>query len=148
MRKATKTIRLPRSGRPRIWLTGVIGLVLLAVVAAPAEAQQQRRRGLDPEARMEMLKEKLALTDDQVSALEPIFAAHDQKRHELFESQSAERQAMREQMNALWREMDEDLAAVLTEGQMQKYLEHREQRRQEFRQGQRGGRRGPPPSEG
>ena len=149
MKKGAKTIRLPRSGRRRIWLSGLIGLALVAIVAAPAEAQQgKRQRGMDPEARMEKLKESLELTDEQVVALEPIFAAHDQKRRELFESRSAERQAMREQMNALRLEMDEDIGEILTEEQMKTYVEQREEMRQRFRQEGRGGRGGPPPSEG
>ncbi len=149
MRKGTKTIRLPRSGRRRIWLGGLMGLALVAIVAAPAEAQQgKRQRGMDPEARMERLKESLELTNDQVAQLEPIFAAHDQTRRELFESRSAERQAVREQMKALRLEMDEDIAEILTEEQMKTYLELREEMRQRFRQEGRGGRRGPPPSEG
>ncbi len=149
MRKGAKTIRLPRSGRRRIWLSGLIGLALVTIVAAPAEAQQgKRQRGMDPEARMERLKESLELTDEQVAALEPIFAAHDQKRRELFESRSAERQAMREQMNALRLEMDEDIGEILTEEQMKTYVEQREEMRQRFRQEGRGGRGGPPPSEG
>jgi len=149
MRKGAKTIRLPSLGRRRIWLSGLIGLALVTIVAAPAEAQQgKRQRGMDPEARMERLKESLELTDEQVAALEPIFAAHDQKRHELFESRSAERQAMREQMNALRLEMDEDIGEILTEEQMKTYVEQREEMRQRFRQEGRGGRGGPPPSEG
>ena len=97
---------------------------------------------------MAKLKESLELTDEQVAALEPIFAAHYQKRHELFESRSAERQAMREQMNALRLEMDEDIGEILTEEQMKTYVEQREEMRQRFRQEGRGGRGGPPPSEG
>jgi hypothetical protein len=149
MRNGTRTIGLPRSGRSRIWLSGLIGLASIAIVAAPAEAQQgKRQRGMDPEARMERLKASLELTADQVAALGPIFAAHDQKRSELFESHSAARQAMREQMSAFRLEMDEDIGAVLTEEQMKTYLEQREEMRQRFRKEGRGGRRGPPPSEG
>ncbi len=149
MKQGTKTIRLPRSGRRRIWLTGLIGLALVAIVAAPAEAQQgKRQRGMDPEARMERLQQSLELADDQVAALEPIFAAHDQKRLELVESHHAVRQAMREQMDALRLEMDEEIGQVLTEEQMKTYLEQREEMRQRFRQEGRGARRGPPPSEG
>jgi len=149
MKQGTKTIRLPRSGRRRIWLTGLIGLALVAIVAAPAEAQQgKRQRGMDPEARMERLKQSLELTDDQVAALMPIFAAHDRNRSDLFESRSAERQAMREQMNAFRLEMDEDIGQVLTEEQMSTYLVQREEMRQRFRHEGRGSRRGPPPSEG
>jgi Spy/CpxP family protein refolding chaperone len=150
MRKPMKRIRLPRSGRRRIWLSGLTGLALVMILAAPAEAQQQgkRQRGMDPEARMERLKASLELTDDQIAALEPIFAAHDQKRRELFESRSAERQAMREQMEGLRLEMDDELAEVLTEEQMKTYVELRAETQQRFREGRRGGRGKPPPSEG
>jgi len=90
----------------------------------------------------------LELTDDQVAAIEPIFAAHDQKRRELFESRSAERQAMREQMEGLRLEMDDELAEVLTEEQMKAYVELRAETQQRFREGRRDGRGKPPPSEG
>ena len=149
MKKGMKTIRLPRSGKRRNWASGLIGLALVAIVAAPAEAQQgKRQRGMDPEARMERLQQSIELADDQVAALEPIFAAHDQKRLELVESHSAVRQAMREQMDALRLEMDEEIGQVLTEEQMKTYLEQREEMRQRFRQEGRGARRAPPPSEG
>lgn len=149
MRRGTEASRLPRPRRRAVWLGGLLGLAMVGIVATPAEAQQgKRQRGMDPEARMELLKERLELTDDQVASLEPIFAAHDEKRRELFESRQAERQAVREQMEALRLEMDEEIATILTEDQMESYVQLREETRQRFREGRRGGRRGPPPSEG
>ncbi len=135
----------------RIMLAGVVGLAAVGALATPAQAQQrQRQRGMDPEQRMEMLKQELELTEDQVTAVETIFAEQDERRREIFESRSEDRRAMseqmREQMRALRGEMDRELAEVLTAEQMKKLQELREQMRQEFRQG--GGRRGPPPSEG
>lgn len=150
-----------RWGGRGILLNGLLGLALMAIVAAPAEAQQgKRQRGMDPEARMERLKESLDLDDAQVAALLPIFAAHDQKRAELIESHRAARQAMREQMEGFRSEMDEEIAAILTETQMTTYLEQRAAMRAQFREGRsegQGGRRGrgkrsglgdPPPSGG
>lgn len=135
----------------RIMLAGVVGLAAVGALATPTQAQQrQRQRGMDPEQRMEMLKHELELTEDQVTAVETIFAEQDERRREIFESRSEDRRAMseqmREQMRALRGEMDRELAEVLTAEQMKKLQELREQMRQEFRQG--GGRRGPPPSEG
>ncbi len=135
----------------RIMLAGVVGLAAVGALATPAQAQQrQRQRGMDPEQRMEMLKQELELTEDQVTAVETIFAEQDERRREIFESRSEDRRAMseqmREQMRALQGEMDGELAEVLTAGQMQELQELREQMRQQFPQG--GGRRGPPPSEG
>jgi Spy/CpxP family protein refolding chaperone len=140
-----RTIRLTRP-LPRLVLHGIACFAILAITAAPAQAQQQRRRGIDPEQRMQMLQENLALTDEQVVALEPIFAEHDDKRRELFESRAAERQAMQEQMGALRSELETELAEVLTAEQMQAFRKHREEMRKGFQQGRR--QRGPPPSEG
>ncbi len=131
----------------RIMLAGVVGLALVGALATPAQAQQrQRQRSMDPEQRMEMLKQELELTEDQVTAVETIFAEQDERRRELFEGLREDRRAMREQMRAFQGEMDKELAEVLTAEQMQKFQELREQMRQQFRQG--GGRSGPPPSEG
>ncbi len=135
----------------RIMLAGVVGLAAVGALATPAQAQQrQRQRGMDPEQRMEKLKQELELTEDQVTAVETIFAKHDERRREIFGSRSEDQRAMREQMRkqmqALQGEMDRELAEVLTAEQMQELQELREQMRQQFRQG--GGRRGPPPSEG
>lgn len=131
----------------RIMLAGVVGLAAVGALTTPARAQQeQRQRGRDLEQRMEMLKQELELTEDQVTAVETIFAEQDERRRELFEGRSEDRRAMREQMGAFQGEMDKELAEVLTAEQMKKLQELREQRRQQFRQG--GGRRGPPPTEG
>ncbi len=129
----------------RIMLAGVVGLALVGALATPAQAQQrQRYRGMDPEQRIEKLKQELELTEDQVTAVETIFAKHDERRSEIFESRSEDRRAMREenreQMRALQGEMDGELAEVLTAEQMQELQELREQMRQQSRRG--GGRGG------
>lgn len=144
----TKRSRPPRSRRPTrwsaAWITGALVLVLAS--AAPAQDQPpQRQRGMDPAQRMERLKERLQLTDEQVAALEPIFAEHDQLRRELLERQRAERQAMREEMSALRLEMDEEIAEVLTEEQMQEFRTLRQQMMQKSRRGRPGGPPAPPP---
>ncbi len=131
----------------RIMLAGVVGLAAVGALTTPAQAQQgQRQRGMDPEQRMERLKQELELTEEQVTAVETIFAEQDERRREIFENSSEDRRAMREQMRAFQGEMDRELAEVLTAEQMKKLQELREQMRQQFRQG--GGRSGPPPSEG
>jgi Spy/CpxP family protein refolding chaperone len=132
-------------------LAGVVGLAAVGALATPVQAQQrQRQRGMDPEQRMVKLKQELELTEDQVTAVETIFAKHDERRSEIFESHGEDRRAMREQnreqMRALQAEMDGELAEVLTAEQMKELQKLREQMRQQFRRG--GGRRGPPPSEG
>lgn len=124
-------------------MTGALTLAIASV--APAQDQPPRQRGMDPAQRMERLKERLQLTDEQVSDLEPIFAEHDRRRQDLFERQRAEHQAMRERMEALRLEMDEEIARVLTEEQMREYSELREEMMRKFRQGRHGGRPSPPP---
>lgn len=128
----------------RIMLAGVVGLALVGALATPAQAQErQRQRGMDPEQRMEKLKQELELTEDQVTAVETIFAKHDERRSEIFESRSEDRRAMREQnreqMRALQGEIDGELAEVLTAEQMQELQELREQMRQRSWRGSRGG---------
>lgn len=140
----TMTVRLPRVRHAKLVLRGLACLAMLAIAAAPAQAQQQRRqREMDPEQRMQMLQEKLSLTDEQVAALQPIFAEHDAQRRALFESVRDERQAMRDEMDAMRTELDEELASVLTPDQMTAFRELREENRQRFKQG-RGKKRGPP----
>jgi Spy/CpxP family protein refolding chaperone len=122
----------------RIMLAGVVGLAAVGALATPAQGQERhRQRGMDPEQRMERLKQELELTEDQVAAVETIFAKHDERRSEIFEIRSEDRRAMREQnreqMQALQAEVDGELAEVLTAEQMQELQELREQRRQQSR---------------
>ena len=147
MRRKGRVVRLPRSSRRKLWLGGLIGLALAACVAWPAQAQE-RRRGMDPEERLELLTEKLQLTEEQAAEIAPILSAHDEKRRELFEQRSSERGAMREQMEALRSQMDEELAAVLSADQMESLRELRAETRERFRKGRGGKRGGRPPSDG
>jgi Spy/CpxP family protein refolding chaperone len=108
----------------------------------PKKEQRQERRG----DRLEMLKEELALTDAQIEKLKPIFAAEREEimaaRKEL--GKDADRDAVREKMQAIREEYRPQIAAILTEEQKAKMSALRER----GPKGPKGpGAGGPPPAE-
>jgi protein CpxP len=106
------------------WIGILAGVIALAV-ASPAVAQEQGvRRGHDPEKRIEMLQEKLDLTDQQVAEVRAIFAEQGEKLRALKESED------REGFRALHEETHERLAAVLDDEQRQKLEALREEHEQ------------------
>lgn len=126
----------------RLAIRASIALIILGVTVAPAFAQQGPppggRRMLDADQRLTQLTDALDLTDEQVEDMKPIVEEQTRKQKELFESAGADRAAMREAMMQLMEETDAAYAEVLTEDQMTKYREMRQQRM----------RRGPPPGGG
>ncbi|CAN5787999.1 hypothetical protein BH20GEM1_BH20GEM1_10610 [soil metagenome] len=112
-----------RNGSTR-WIGILAGVIALAV-ATPALAQEQDvRRGHDPEKRIEMLEEKLDLTEEQVAQVRAIFAEQGEKLRALKESED------RDGFRALHEETHARLAAVLDEAQRQKFEELREEHNQ------------------
>jgi Spy/CpxP family protein refolding chaperone len=95
---------------------------------ARGEQQQQQRR--EGDNRIEMLRERLALTDAQVEQLKPIFAAERQelmaKRREL--GRDADRDAQREAARAIHESYIPKIEAVLTAEQREKWTQLRERR--------------------
>ena len=90
----------------------------------PRKEQKQERSG----DRLEMLKTQLALTDDQVEKLKPLFAAERQEtaalRKEL--GKDADRAEVREKMQAIREKYKPQFAAILTEEQKAKMEKLRE----------------------
>ena len=126
----------------RLAIHAFIALAFIGVTVPPAAAQQGPppggRRMLDADERLARLTESLELTDEQVEQMKPIVEEQTRKQKELFESAGADRAAMRDAMMELVAETDAAYAKVLTEEQMVKYREMRQQRM----------RRGPPPEGG
>jgi Spy/CpxP family protein refolding chaperone len=114
----------------RYIFTTLIGVFLFAVAAAATVAQPQQRlsaAGGSPEQRTQRLKDSLALSDSQAVQILAIFQDNDVKRAELFESNSGDRDAMRESMRILARETDAKIEAILTPEQNEKYQVLRKQ---------------------
>jgi hypothetical protein len=105
----------------------IFSVFLLTVAAAASVAQPQQRMQMSPEQRTQRLKDSLALSDSQAVQILAIFQENDMKRAELFESNSGDRDAMRESMRILTRETDAKVEAILTTGQHEKYKVLRKQ---------------------
>lgn len=127
--------------------TAAIGAVLaFAWLAAPALAQQgpPQGRGMPSvEERLAQMTEQLKMTEDQAAKVRPILEKQDRQRQELFQKYGGDRETMRAEMRKLIEEGDREMAGVLTEEQMKKHVEQRQQR---MRQGPPGGRAGGPPN--
>jgi uncharacterized membrane protein YhiD involved in acid resistance len=112
-----------RTGTMR-WIGMLAGVIALAV-ATPAVAQEQNmRRGHDPEKRIEMLQEKLDLTEQQVAEARAIFTEQGEKMRALKQSED------REGFRALHEETHTRLTALLDETQRQKLEALREEHEQ------------------
>lgn len=96
-------------------------IFFLTVAVAPTPAQQQQRMQMSPEQRTQRLKDSLALTDSQAVQILAIFRESEDKRSELFDVNSGDREAMREAMRILARETDAKIEAILTPEQHEKY---------------------------
>ncbi len=107
-----------------VMLAAGMGLALPAHAQAEGGEGQPRkeRRQMDPAARLEAMKERLGLTEEQVTQIKAIFAAEREelaaKRKELGEDATPE--ARREAMQAIRAKYRAQLEAVLTEEQKAK----------------------------
>lgn len=105
-----------------------------------------RRGGGSPDRVLAHLAEELDLTAEQEESLLPIIEEGFEQRRELFESVRADaeagRGAVRRQAETLEADLEEKVAAVLTAGQMEEFLEMREERREGRRDGRPFGRHG------
>ncbi|MBK5096831.1 MAG: Spy/CpxP family protein refolding chaperone [Gemmatimonadetes bacterium] len=122
-------------------LTAFAALFALGLAATPVLAQQGPggRRMLSPDERLAQLTEQLDLTDEQATQMKPIIEEQSKKQQELFQNAGGDRATMRAEMTKLMEDTDKQYAEVLTEEQMNKYREMRQER---MRQGR------PPPPQG
>ena len=116
------------------------GLMMVAVVMAfigiqPVFAQRMQ---MSPEQRAQRLKDSLSLKDDQAAGVLKIFQEMDQRRKDLFSSESSDRQSRMEAMRSLMDTTDARIEALLTAEQKTKYdamKAQRLQRQQQYRGG-------------
>jgi Spy/CpxP family protein refolding chaperone len=90
------------------------------------------------------LKERLKLTDEQVTQIQPILESFREQMQELREDSGGDREQMHSQMRSIMQERDKKIEAILSESQQQEYQKYIQERREEWgkRRGQRGGRNG------
>jgi len=106
------------------WAAVVAGAVLaVAAIRTGAVAGENAAKGDRIQHRVERMKEKLGLTDDQARQLQQIFQeAHQQWQSDQTRPDKATMQARREKMN-------EQIKSILTPEQEQKYEQMRKEHR-------------------
>lgn len=82
---------------------------------------------------MQEIAEALSLREGQVAQVEAILSDFEQQRAELREKYSGDRRAMRKEMRALGEALDESMAEVLDEEQMEQFTQLQEDRRSQMR---------------
>ncbi len=120
----------------RITLLLVTGL-FLCMAALQASAQRQMPT---PEERTKLLTDSLSLNKDQSAKTLKIYQESDQKRQEIFKSNSEDQGARREAMRDLMGKTDQKIEALLTATQKTKYDAMKVQRMQRWQNRQQ-----PPP---
>ncbi len=113
----------------RISLFLITGLVLCMTVL---QASAQRPPMMTPEERTKQLTDSLSLTKDQQPKVLKIYKESDQKRQEIFNSNSGDRDAMRSAMREVMDKTDKDIEALLTAKQKTKYEEMKAARMQRW----------------
>ncbi len=131
-----------------------LALFSIPLFAQPGQGQGRGRQMTEENVieRVQRTADSLNLTDAQekkVQEFEMEFFRKNQKMRENFDFETGDREAMRAYMMKQREERDEKYAKVLTEEQMEKYIQMQERRQQQMRQrreeeseGQRGRGRG------
>jgi periplasmic protein CpxP/Spy len=121
----------------------VFGLAAqLALHAQEAAAQDQPAAAETPTSMIDALAQKLALSDDQKTQIEPILNDRRAKMTVLRNDQSMRRYQRMRQAKQIMEESDKKINAILTPDQQKQYAElekqMREKARQRMQQGQGG----------
>lgn len=121
---------------------GVFVLALLLTSAAPAWARQDgsaTRQTAQVQQRLEEIKERLALTPEQIEQIRPVLEDELRKLQELRDKSSGPEQGRRakrrmaRELREIQRTADERLSKILTKQQMDEMKKIREERRAELR---------------
>jgi Spy/CpxP family protein refolding chaperone len=105
-----------------------IALLLLACSLSLSHAQQGMR--MTPEQRAARLKDSLALSEDQVAKLVPIYTESDKKREAAFATAGDDRDARMAAMRSVMDSTDSKIESLLTDSQKAKYGDMKKQRMQ------------------
>jgi protein CpxP len=114
----------------RLFIPAALALALAGSVAVaqnqaapttpPSDGQRHfHHHSPNPQRQAEHLSKALNLTQDQTAKLAPIFADRDQKMSALFQNQQLAPQDKHQQMHAIQKSTNEQLATVLTPDQLQ-----------------------------
>jgi|GEM_PF-1682466 len=115
----------------RSLFTAALALALTGGLAVSAVAQQgppldgPHHHQPNPEQQVKHLARRLNLTPDQQARLEPVFASRDQQIEAIRSNGQLTQQAAREQMHAIQKSTQEQLATILTPEQLQEMKQMR-----------------------
>ena len=115
--------------------TTLLTLAFAALLAVPSlqaqDAKPGERRGggrQDPAERLKMMKEGLALTDEQSKKVEAVLAKTQEKSKELRDNKDLAQEDRRAKMGELRKAEAEELKGILTPEQQEKAKKMREER--------------------
>jgi len=91
------------------------------------KTERQSMQQVDAKARMEKMKIKLDLTDDQVAKISSNRSEMSKKMKALRENNSLDEESKREQMKELMKQQKENMRSILTEEQMKKLHEDKKE---------------------
>lgn len=104
-----------------IRLMFMLGALCLSLTVFAQGPGQGRPGGRGQGINMDTLQAKLSLSDDQVNEFKQINEGMRAKRRELFEASDGDRESMREAMQGLRAEADQQIKDILTVEQWTKY---------------------------
>jgi Spy/CpxP family protein refolding chaperone len=136
-----------RITRKSLYITLAAGLfiIALALVTHPFSVEARGRFGFQksPDQIVERLTDSLGLTEEQVDAIRPIIEDKVLKMNEIREKSGTDRRAARTEMQKMRWDTEIKLNEILTDEQIEKYLELRQENRGKFYRGKfRGDRMG------
>jgi Spy/CpxP family protein refolding chaperone len=117
-----------------IALAAGIFIIALALVTQPFSAEAKGRFGFQrsPEQIMERLTDRLDLTEEQAAAIQPIIEEKFLRMNEMREKSGTDRRAARSGMQKLRWDTQIKMNEILTDEQIGKYLELRQENRSKF----------------
>ena len=105
----------------------LLGILFISSVTILAQ------RNFDINERLNTLKEKLELNDEQVSKIKVVLEESRDQMQELFENRSGDREGMRDKMREIRKNSNEKIESNLTENQLEKYRKYVEDERKNRR---------------
>ncbi len=103
------------------------GLLFCTNLSSAQNADQGKKKGFSPQARVERLTTELNLTEDQKPKVLAVFEEQSKKMQALREDTSTPREQRREKMTAIQEESNKKLKTILKPDQWEKYQKQMEE---------------------
>jgi biopolymer transport protein ExbD len=107
--------------------SSLIFLITMFFISFSANAQMTR---MNPKERAEELKEKLELSDEQTKQVEEIYIKADNEIKETIQEGSRNREQLREAMETIMGNTDNEILEILNDKQKEKYNEIMQERKE------------------